>query len=348
VAGRDAVSEISSAVLAAVGEELRAVLPIAPEAGVPFARLSTYRVGGPVGLLVRVPSNAALRAVATSIRRHRPPVLVVGRGSNLLMTDAGFAGVVLKLEGEFDALAVPLAGPDTAVVRPPGSPSQARAPAPTAGQAAVIRAGGAVLLPVLARRAAAAGWAGLEFYVGIPGSVGGALRMNAGGHGRETVEVLRRAWVLDLEGERDGPTLRSVESLELGYRSSVLRNTDVVTRAEFAVTPDDPVACEQRVAEIVEWRREHQPGGANAGSVFRNPPGDSAGRLIEASGLKGLRVGGAVVSTKHANFVQGEEGATSSDVLALIALVRARVREAAGVELETEVHVVGDGDQGTQ
>ena len=315
------MSNTAAAALEAVGEELRAVLPIAPEAGVPFARLSTYRVGGPVGLLVRVPSSAALRAVATSIRRHRPPVLVVGRGSNLLMTDAGFSGVVLKLEGEFDALAVPLAGPETAT----------------------IAAGGAVLLPVLARRAAAAGWAGLEFYVGIPGSVGGALRMNAGGHGRETVEVLQRAWVLDLGGASDSPALRSVESLELGYRSSVLQTTDVVTRAEFAVTADVPGACEQRVAEIVEWRREHQPGGANAGSVFRNPPGDSAGRLIEAAGLKGLRVGGAVVSTKHANFVQGDDGATSSDVLELMALVQARVREAAGVELEREVHVVGDG-----
>jgi len=331
------------AALAAVGEELRAVLPIAPEAGIPFARLSTYRVGGPVGLLVRVPSNAALRAVATSIRRHRPPVLVVGRGSNLLMTDAGFSGVVVKLEGEFDALAVPLAGPETAVVDLPGSPSHARAPAPAGGRAATIAAGGAVLLPVLARRAAAAGWAGLEFYVGIPGSVGGALRMNAGGHGRETVEVLQRAWVLDLGGASDSPALRSVESLEFGYRSSVLRTTDVVTRAEFAVTADDPGACERRVAEIVEWRREHQPGGANAGSVFRNPPGDSAGRLIEAAGLKGLRVGGAVVSTKHANFVQGEDGATSSDVLELMTLVQARVRDVVGVELEREVHVVGDG-----
>jgi UDP-N-acetylmuramate dehydrogenase len=320
VADGDAVT-VTSAAVATVAEELRAVLPIAPEAGVPFARLSTYRVGGPVGLLVRVPSNEALRAVAASIRRHRPPVLVVGRGSNLLMTDEGFAGVVVKLEGEFDALAVPLAGPD----------------------AAVVRAGGAVALPVVARRAAAGGWSGLEFYVGIPGSVGGALRMNAGGHGRETVEVLRRAWVLDLGGERDHPTLRSVESLGLGYRSSALATTDVVTQAEFAVTADDPAACERRVTEIVEWRRKHQPGGANAGSVFRNPPGDSAGRLIEAAGCKGLRIGGAVVSTKHANFVQGEDGATSRDVRALMELVQTRVREFAGVELEPEVHVVGDG-----
>ena len=130
------MSAATSAALAAVGEELRAVLPIAPEAGVPFARLTTYRVGGPVGLLVRVPSSAALRTVATSIRRHRPPVLVVGRGSNLLVADAGFPGVVVKLEGEFDALAVPLAGPETAVSAPaaPSScPSWRAGPPPPGG-----------------------------------------------------------------------------------------------------------------------------------------------------------------------------------------------------------------------
>ena len=123
----------------------------------------------------------------------------------------------------------------------------------------------------------------------------------------------------------------------------MLQTTDVVTSAEFAVTADVPGVLRAARRRDRRWRREHQPGGANAGSVFRNPPGDSAGRLIEASGLKGLRVGGAVVSAKHANFVQGEDGATSSDVLELMALVQARVQEAAGVELEREVHVVGDG-----
>src|SRR5690606_38451664 len=137
-------------------------------------------------------------------------------------------------------------------------------------------AGGAVPLPVLARRAAAAGLGGLEFYVGIPGSVGGAVRMNAGGHGRETRDVLTRAWIVDLAA---GPAERehTVADLALGYRTSRVGPTEVVTRAELRGTPDDPDACSARIDEIVRWRREHQPGGANAGSVFRNPPGDSAG-----------------------------------------------------------------------
>jgi UDP-N-acetylmuramate dehydrogenase len=310
------VSEALDALLA----QLQRDLPIAPEEGVPFAMLSTYRVGGPVSILARVPSMPALVAVARAVRTHRPRVLTVGRGSNLLMTDAGFSGLVVKLEGEFDSLLLP---------RPGDGP-------------AAVRAGGAVALPVLARKTATAGWRDLEFYVGIPGSVGGAIRMNAGGHGQETAEVLRRAWVVDLLGDRTEPVARPTDALGLGYRQSALGATEVVTEAEFGVTADVPADCERRVAEVVQWRRENQPGGANAGSVFRNPPGDTAGRLIEDAGLKGFRIGGAVVSTKHANFVQGEAGATARDVQALIAEVQRRVADAAGVHLEPELHVVGD------
>src|SRR5262249_22528843 len=168
--------------------------------------------------------------------------------------------------------------------------------------------------------------------------------MNGGGHGRETVEVLRRVWVLDLlgAGEPPAPVERRAGDLELGYRRSSLRPSDVVCAAEFTVAADDPAACEARLADIVRWRREHQPGGQDAGSVFRNPPGDSAGRLIEAAGLKGLRVGGAVVSEKHANFFQAEPGATARDVRDLVAEVRRRVARATGVELVPELHIVGD------
>jgi UDP-N-acetylmuramate dehydrogenase len=309
--------------LASLAGDLRERLPDATSEGASFAELSTYRVGGPVGVLVRAKDVDALTAVAEVARRHRPRLLVIGRGSNLLMSDAGFSGLVVVLEGDFEAIDVPGAG-------------ESESPA--------VRAGGAVPLPVLARRAAAGGLAGLEFYVGIPGSVGGAVRMNAGGHGRETVEVLRRAWVLDLLDGGDHPTAsaRDVGDLELEYRHSNLRPSEVVTAAEFTVTRDDPAACEARVAEIVRWRREHQPGGQNAGSVFRNPPGDSAGRLIEAAGLKGLRVGGAVVSDKHANFFQAEAGATARDVLDLVAEVQRRVAKTTGVELVPELHVVGD------
>jgi UDP-N-acetylmuramate dehydrogenase len=314
----------TSADLASLAGELHDRLPDATTEGASFAELSTYRVGGPVAVLVRARDVDALTAVAAVAQRHRPRLLVIGRGSNLLMSDAGFSGLVVVLEGEFEAIDLPAGG--------------------AGGQKSPLRAGGAVPLPVLARRAAGAGLAGLEFFVGIPGSVGGAVRMNAGGHGRETVEVLQRAWVLDLldDTRNVAARARTTGDLDLGYRHSNLRASEVVTAAEFTVTPDHTDACEARVAEIVRWRREHQPGGQNAGSVFRNPPGDSAGRLIDAAGLKGLRVGAAVVSDKHANFFQAEAGATARDVIDLVAEVQRRVAEATGVELVPELHLVGD------
>jgi UDP-N-acetylmuramate dehydrogenase len=307
---------------AALADELEARLPGRVQRSAPFSELSTYRVGGPVAVLARVASDGDLAAVAEVAARHRPPLLVVGRGSNLLVGDDGFDGLALLLEGDFEALEV---GDATSSGAPP-----------------VVRAGGALALPVLARRTAGAGLAGLEFFVGIPGSVGGAVRMNAGGHGRETADVLRRAWVVDVLASGDARS-RPADELDLGYRHSAIRASEVVVAAELAVVPDDPIACEARVAEVVRWRREHQPGGANAGSVFRNPPGDSAGRLIDAAGLKGLRVGGAIVSSKHANFFQAEPGATAADVCGLLAEVRRRVADATGVELVPELLMVGDG-----
>jgi UDP-N-acetylmuramate dehydrogenase len=283
---------------------------------VSIAEFVTYRLGGPVAALVRVGSEAELATVAEVVADQSPPVLVIGRGSNLLVADEGFAGLGVMLDGAYDDVEL---GPTAAT------------------------AGGAVALPVLGRRAAAAGLAGLEFLVGIPGSVGGAVRMNAGGHGRETREVLRRAWVADLAaGGR--PVERSGEAFDFAYRTSDLRTTDVVVRAEFAVTTDDSSACEARVAEIVRWRRENQPGGANGGSVFQNPTHDSAGRLIDACGLKGLRSGGAAVSERHANFIQAEVGARAADVRDLMLAVQRRVESETGVHLVPELRLVGFGD----
>jgi UDP-N-acetylmuramate dehydrogenase len=300
--------------LAAVAAELAARLPGRVQQDAPFAELTTYRVGGPVAVTARVGDTRDLAAVAAFVREHRPSVLVVGRGSNVLVADNGFDGLVVVLDGEFERVEV----------RPGG-----------------VLAGGAVPLPVLARRSAAAGLAGLEFYVGIPGSVGGAVRMNAGGHGRETVDVLDEAWIVDLL-EPDTPpagVARTAADLDLSYRHSALTATDVAIAATFRADSDAPEACAARIDEIVRWRREHQPGGANAGSVFRNPPGDSAGRLIEAAGLKGLRVGSAVVSDTHANFFQA--GASADDVARLVAEVRRRVADATGVVLEPELEMVG-------
>jgi len=306
---------VKGALAAELATELEAAVPGGVARDVPAADLGTYRVGGPLAVLVRVPDDAALARVGEVVARRVPPVLVVGRGSNLLVADDGFDGLGILLVGEFESLTI---------------------------DETTTRAGGAVPLPVLARRTAAVGRAGLEFFVGIPGSVGGAVRMNAGGHGCETRDVLVRARVRSLV--TGACTEPDAVELALGYRTSTIGATDVVVDAEFRVTPDDPDACAARIDDVVRLRREHQPGGANGGSVFRNPPDDSAGRLIDVSGGKGLRVGGAVVSEKHANFFQAETGASARDVRDLVALVQARVFAETGVALVPELVMVGFDD----
>jgi UDP-N-acetylmuramate dehydrogenase len=299
--------------LESLAAELAARLPGRVETDAPFGAATTWRVGGPAAVLVRVAAVGDL-AVLASVLGPTVPRVVLGRGSNVLVADAGFAGVVVVLGDAFETVAV---GADDVV------------------------AGGATALPVLARQCAVAGRAGLGFYVGIPGSVGGAVRMNAGGHGRETVEVLVDATVVDLAG-RGEPVVRPVAALDLGYRHSALTDDDVVVAARFRVTDGDPDALREELRDVVRWRTEHQPGGANAGSVFRNPPGDAAARLIDReAGLRGLRVGGAVVSEKHANFIQAESGATAADVHQLLELVRDRVEAATGVRLVPEVRRIG-------
>jgi UDP-N-acetylmuramate dehydrogenase len=306
---------VTTGPVAGVAADLANRLPGQVTTGVPLADLTTYRVGGPVAVLVRVNTLDDLLACAAAL--GDVPVLVVGRGSNLLVADAGFPGVAIHLEGDFEAMAI-TAGTDGT---------------------GTVDAGGGLALPVLARRAAAAGWSGLEFFVGIPGSVGGAVRMNAGGHGCDTATVLVRATVVDLGSGLVNEL--TVEALDFGYRHSAVDARAVVVGATFAVTGDDASACEARIAEIVRWRREHQPGGSNAGSVFTNPPGDSAGRIIDACGLKGLRVGGASVSEKHANFFLADPDARAGDVRALIAEVQRRVADATGIELVPEIRMIG-------
>jgi len=285
------------------------------------AALTTYRCGGALTALVRAEHDDDLATVATAVRHRDVPILVVGRGSNLLVADEGFPGIGILLGGVFDELHI-----DS-----------------TSGR---LDAGGAVALPVLARRAAGAGVGALEFYVGIPGSVGGAVKMNAGGHGRQTDEVIVEARTVDLDTGQSAVVPPA--ALGLGYRTSSVAARTVVAGAAFQGEPDDPRACAARIEEIVRWRREHQPGGQNAGSVFTNPPADAAGRLIDVAGCKGLRVGGAVVSEKHANFFVAEAGATARDVYALICQVRRRVADATGVYLEPELRLVGFGSEEVQ
>jgi UDP-N-acetylmuramate dehydrogenase len=282
---------------------------------VPLGPLTTYRVGGPAALLVEARSTDDLMATADAVAGTGVPTLVVGKGSNLLVADAGFPGVAVVLGDAFAAVEI---------------------------TGSVVRAGGAALLPVVARQTVRAGLTGFEWAVGVPGSIGGAVRMNAGGHGSDMAATLTEARVVDLASGVD--RLVPVGSLALGYRRSAIAPAQVVVEASLGLAEGDRAAGERTVAEIVSWRRANQPGGQNAGSVFTNPPGDSAGRLIDLAGCKGLRLGSASVSTKHANFFQADADGSADDIVALMGEVRRRVRERTGVDLQAETRLVGFDD----
>ncbi|HEY8058729.1 MAG TPA: UDP-N-acetylmuramate dehydrogenase [Acidimicrobiales bacterium] len=302
--------------LEALAERLRATVGPRLRRDEPLGAMTTYRVGGVARLFVDVDDEAVLARVAASVAAVPDsavlPLLVVGKGSNLLVHDDGFPGLAIRLGDGFATMAI---------------------------DGREIRAGGGVALPVLARQTAAVGLTGLEWAVGVPGSVGGGVRMNAGGHGSDMAATLTRVRRLDLRtGEDD---VVAVADLRLGYRHSDVGPDQVVVRADFGLADGDAATATAEITEIVRWRRENQPGGPNAGSVFTNPDGDSAGRLIEASGAKGLRVGTAVVSTKHANFIQADPGGRAADIHALMVEVRERVRAASGVTLVPETRLVG-------
>jgi UDP-N-acetylmuramate dehydrogenase len=280
----------------------------------PIGIRTTYRVGGGAALLVTAESIDDVRHVSTVVRETGVEVLVLGKGSNLLVSDGGFDGLVVAL-GE--GLASIEADPATAQVL----------------------AGGAAFLPVVARRSVAAGLTGFEWAVGVPGSIGGAVRMNAGGHGSDMAACLTRVHAVDLAADHDGWV--PAADLALGYRRSAVTPSTVVVAAELQLAPGDRAASEALLADIVRWRRDNQPGGQNAGSVFTNPPGDSAGRLVDAAGCKGLRMGTARVSEKHANFIIADEGGLAADVAALMDEVRRRVLDNQGVLLEAETRLVG-------
>jgi len=278
----------------------------------PLGSRTTYRVGGSADLLVEVDGWDTLRAVGDVVRATGIETLVVGRGSNLLVADAGFRGLALVMGEWADGIDID----GTSVV-----------------------AGSAVLLPVLARRTAASALTGLEWAVGVPGSVGGAVRMNAGGHGSDVAASLTEVHLFDLTSGDDGAV--AAADLGLAFRSSKLGESQVVVSATFALAAGDPARSEAELAEIVRWRREHQPGGQNCGSVFVNPLPRSAGELIDSLGLRGRRVGTAMVSPKHANFIQADVGGRADDVFELMREVRAEVLARCGVALRSEVRLVG-------
>jgi UDP-N-acetylmuramate dehydrogenase len=286
---------------------------------VPIGPLTTYRVGGPAALAYRAEDEGDLEVLRRVVPGSGVPVLVVGRGSNLLVADAGFPGLVVLLGEGFAEIEL---------------------------DGTTVCAGAAASLPVVARRTVAAGLTGFEWAVGVPGSIGGAVRMNAGGHGSDLAASLRRVRVVDLRSGEDGWVPAAL--LHLGYRSSQVSDAHLVVAAELELEPGDPEAGAALLAEIVAWRRANQPGGPNAGSVFTNPVGDSAGRLIDEAGAKGLRHGTAEVSVKHANFIQADPGGRADDVRVLMLEVQERVRAATGVWLEPETRLVGFTDPRSQ
>lgn len=265
-----------------------------------------------------------LRRVAVAVKETAVPVLLLGRGSNLLVADAGFPGLVVTLSRDsFGDIAM--------------------APDGAEGRGWTVRAGAATPLPVLARQSAAFGLTGLEWAVGVPGSVGGGVRMNAGGHGADTNAVLRGCRVVDLATAE--VETWPVDQLRFGYRHSGLTDHHLVVEAEYRVAPGKREQSEATIREVLRWRREHQPGGQNAGSVFVNPtgapPANSAGWLVEAAGLKGRRHGSAMVSTKHANFIQADPDGSADDVVALMLEVQRLVMERFGVLLRPELRLYG-------
>ena len=287
------------------------------------ASLTTYRVGGRAALLFHVDSLADLWHVSMVLSQVEIAVTVIGRGSNVLVSDDGYAGLILTLGNFANEVSLPTANGRS-------------------GESAIARFGGAVALPVASRQSVAHGLTGFEWAVGVPGSIGGAVRMNAGGHGSDMATNLSAVRLFHLRKGIDCV----VQAIDLGlrFRGSALTDDHVVLSADLRLEwASDVAEGEGRIAEIVRWRREHQPGGQNAGSVFVNPdPGKvSAGALIDALGLRGHRSGSACVSPKHANFIQADEGGRAMDVVRLMAMVKARVRQEHGIELRSEIRLLG-------
>jgi UDP-N-acetylenolpyruvoylglucosamine reductase len=291
--------------------------PAGVETNYSLARLTTVRTGGNADWFARPSSQDELVALLAWAKENSVPVGVIGSGSNLLVADDGFRGLAMKLAGAL-----------TEVER----------------DGSHLLCGGGARLPSAAGKTPAWGLSGLEFGINIPGTVGGAVRMNANAYGGQLAEVLEWVEVSTAAGtERRDP-----DAFDFVYRNSNLTDGEVVSRASFALTPGDPEEIKATLAGMRDRRKEAQPSGIKTfGSTFKNPDdpraeGRSAGRLLEAAGCQGLEVGGARFSPKHANFVENMGEATTADVLALMAEGRRRVQEKFGVELEPEVQVLGD------
>ena len=301
----------------ATGTDIQRRIGVKTSRDEPLARFTTMRVGGPADLFASVHNAFELKALVRFARSRGLPHVVLGRGSDVIISDAGVRGLVIQDRAE-------------------GSKVD--------GDTYIADAG--VPMARAATETQKAGLSGLEFGLAIPGSVGGAVWANAGAHESEMAAVLRSARVLLADGtEVDVP----VGELDLSYRDSRFKHGDpntpseLIVAATFELEPADADTIKARLDDIRHWRQAHQPLGLpSAGSVFRNPPGDSAGRLIDAAGLKGRRIGGAVVSEKHANFIVNDQKGTATDVRRLVDLVHAEILARDGIDLQPEVQFVGD------
>ena len=280
----------------------------------PMSRHTSFRVGGKADFFVDVAAEQELAALLALLTGESVPHLLIGNGSDLLFADEGYRGVILHLTGEFEN-------------------------AEASGE--YITAGSARLLSSVSSLAAENGLTGMEFASGIPGSLGGAVFMNAGAYGGEMKDIVSRVWVMAPDGSRIEE--KTGGEMDCSYRHSAIQdNAGIVTRVELKLTPGDPAQIRARIRELTEKRNAKQPVNyPSAGSTFKRPSKGYAAALIEAAGLKGVSVGGAEVSEKHSGFIINKGGATASDVLELMRLVRARVYEHSGILLEPEVRIIG-------
>ena len=302
---------------ALVTRDLQSIIGVKLKIDEPLARYASMKIGGPADYFLEVENSAALAQLLPALRRYDLPVCLLGNGSNVLISDRGVRGAVIHLAGEFRKIDWH-----------------------EDGESMRVTVGAAYAVTQFVRAAARKGYSGLEFAEGIPGSVGGALVMNAGAYGSEFEKVVERVEAVSDTGE---PISFSREQLNFTYRDSHLPAGTVVTGVTLRLHRSEIAAVSSKVRELVGKRKSSQPAGLpNSGSMFRNPTGDYAGRLIEAAGLKGKRIGQAQIAERHANFIVNLGGARADEVRQLMELARAEVRRQFGVELIAEVKLLGE------
>ena len=301
----------------AIGTDIQRRIGVKTSRDEPLGRFTTMRVGGPADLFATAHNAFELRALVRFARSRGLPHMVLGRGSDMVIADAGVRGLVIQNRAEGSRV-----------------------------EDGRYTAGSGVPMARAATETQKAGLTGLEFGLAIPGTVGGAVWANAGAHESDVATVLESARVLDAAG---GEIILGGDALAFTYRDSRFKHTapdtppEIVLEATFRLEAADADTIKTRLDDIRRWRQAHQPLGLpSAGSVFRNPDGTSAGKLIDEAGLKGLRIGGATVSEKHANFIVNDQKGSAADVRRLAERVRAEIRERTGVELQFEIEFVGD------